>query len=173
MSYSIINNFPLSLQILLSKESLIHLPNLNGFYKPYHLIHRLRCSIMEFDNLLIKNMRLLRAKKKLASLVYIKKEGQKIENLVEIYDNKTHISSIPNRLLTSLFMPTHQPLIFLVITLFQFSDTDYWPVNKKVDQFTKMMKGLALFVRTLQNNLANVTENFRLQPLLTLFSGFF
>lgn len=47
------------------------------------------------------------AKRKLASLVYIEKKGQKVKNFIETYDNKTRISSILNRLLTSPSIPIH------------------------------------------------------------------
>lgn len=127
---------------------------------------------IEFDDLLKKVMRLLEAKKKLASLVYIEKKGQKVENLIETYNNKTHISSTPNRLFIFPSMLTHQPPIFPAIASFQANSTDYWPVNKKIDQLIEMMKGLALFVRTFQNDFANVTENSRPQPPPAPFSDF-
>lgn len=49
---------------------------------------------MEFDDLLKKAIELLEAKKKLASLIYIEKKGQEVENLVETCNNKTRISSM-------------------------------------------------------------------------------
>lgn len=101
---------------------------------------------MEFADLLKKAIELLRAKKKLACLVHIEKKGQKIENLVEIYDNKTRINSTSNCLFLSLSIPTHQPPILPVIALFEASGTDYWPVDTIIDQLIEMMKALALSI---------------------------
>ena len=80
---------------------------------------------MEFYDLLKKAIRLLKAKKKLANLVHIKKKGPKVENLGKTYNNKTRISSTPNCLLISPSIPTHKLFIISIITLFEASDTDY------------------------------------------------
>lgn len=53
---------------------------------------------IEFNDLLKKVIGLLEAKKKLSSLVNIKKEGQEIENFIEKFNYKTCISFTPNRL---------------------------------------------------------------------------
>lgn len=129
-------------------------------------------SNMEFDDLLKKAMGLLGAKKKLTSLVYVEKEGQKVETLVEKCDYKTSVSFTLNHLLTSPSVPAYQPTILPAMTSVQASG-DYRPVDKKIDHLTEMMKGLALSVRTLQNNTGHSAENPRPQPPPSTSSGFF
>ena len=107
---------------------------------------------MGFDNLLMKAMGLLEAKEKLASLVQVEKSIQEIEDLVEKCDYKTRISSTPNRPFMQSLINTFQPLISPTHTLVQTGSADYRPVDKKIDHLIEMMKGLALSVRTLQNN---------------------
>ena len=119
---------------------------------------------MEFDDLLKKAMGLLGAKKKLASLVYIEKEGQEVEDLVEKCEHKTRISSTRNRLLTFPSMHAHQSPILPAVSSFQARGTDYRLVDKKIDQLTEMMKGLALSVWTFQNDSVYLTGNSKPQP---------
>ncbi len=116
---------------------------------------------MDFDDLLKKAMRLLGAKKKLASIVQVEKKSQEVEDLVKKCDYKTHISSTPNRLLKQPPIPTYQLLIFLAPTSVQISGADYRPLDKKIDHLTEMMKGLALLVQTLQNNAGPSVENYQ------------
>lgn len=52
---------------------------------------------MDFDYLLKKVMGLLEAEKKLASMVQVEKKSQGVEDLIEIYNQRTCISSTPNR----------------------------------------------------------------------------
>ncbi len=101
---------------------------------------------IDFSDLLKKAMRLLGAKKKLASIVKVEKKSQEVKDLVEKCDYKTHISSTPNRLLTQSPIPTHQPLIFPAPTSVHTSGVDYRPLNKKIDHLTEMMNDLALSV---------------------------
>ncbi len=58
-------------------------------------------------------------------------------------------------------MPTYQPPIFPTPTSVQSTCADYRPVDKRIDHLTEMMKGLALSVRTLQNNTGPSVENNR------------
>lgn len=74
---------------------------------------------MDFDDLLKKAIGLLRAKKKLASLVQVEKGSQKVEDLVEKYNCKTRISLMPNRLLTQPPISIYQPLILFFLLIFQ------------------------------------------------------
>ena len=126
---------------------------------------------MEFDDLLKKAMGLLGAKKKLASLVHVEKEGQEVEDLVEKCDYKTRVSPTPNHLLTPPSVPAYQPPILPAITSVQTSSADYRPVDKKIDHLTEMMKSLALFVWTLQNNTGHSAESSRPQPPSATPSG--
>ena len=80
---------------------------------------------MDFDDSLKKAIGLLGAKKKLASIVQVEKERQGVENLVEKCNYKTHISSIPNRLITPSSVPTYPPLNFPAVSFAHTSDTDY------------------------------------------------
>ena len=117
---------------------------------------------MDFDDLLKKAMGLLGAKKKLASMVQVEKESQRIEDLVEKCNQRTRISSTPN--VTPPSVPTHQPLNFSATTSVQISGADYRPVDRKIDHLTEMIKGLAISVRTLQNNIGlPAIENVRSQ----------
>ena len=83
---------------------------------------------------------------------------------MEKCDYKTHISSTPNRLLTQPLIPTYQTPILPASTSVQTFGVDYRPVDKKIDHLTEVMKGLALLVRTLQNNAGPSAENNRLRP---------
>ena len=107
---------------------------------------------MDFDNLLKKAMGLLRAKKKRASVVQVEKKGQEIENLVEKCNYKTRISFTTNCLIMPSSIPTYPPLNFSTTSLAQINGTNYQLVDKKINHFIEMMKGLAFLVRTLQNN---------------------
>lgn len=126
---------------------------------------------MEFDNLLKKAMGLLEAKKKLATLVHVKKEDQEVGELVEKCDYKAQISSNPNRLFISLSMPTYQSPILPAVSSFQAGGAEYWPVDKEIDQLKEMMQGLALSVWILQNYIGHSAGNSRSQPLPVTFSG--
>ncbi len=106
-----------------------------------------------------KDIRLLVAKKKLASIVQVEKKGQKVEDLVKNCNYKTDISSTPNRLLSQTLIPTYQLPIFPAPTLVRASGTDSRPVDKKIDHLTGMMKDLAFSVRILQNNARPSIEN--------------
>ena len=117
---------------------------------------------MDFEDLLKKAMGLLGAKKKLASMVQVEKESQGVEDLVEKCNQRTRISSTPNHLITPPSVSTYQPLNFPAVTPVQTTSADYRPVDRKIDHLTEMMKGLALSVRTLQNNTGlPATENIR------------
>ncbi len=107
---------------------------------------------MDFDDLLKKAMRLLGAKKKLASMVQVEKESQGVEDLVEKCNHRTCISSTPKRIITPPSVPNYQPLNFSVATPVQTTSADYQFVDRKIDHLTEMMKGLALSIRTLQKN---------------------
>lgn len=107
---------------------------------------------MDFDDLLKKAMKLLGAKKKLASVVQVEKKGQRVEDLIEKCNYKTRISSTPNCLITPSSVPTYPPFNFPAASLPQTTSADYRPVDKKIDHLTEMMKGLTLLVWTLQNN---------------------
>ena len=119
---------------------------------------------MDFNDLLKKAMRLLGAKKKLASIVQFEKKSQEVEDLVKKYDYKTHISSTPNRPLTQPPIPTYQVFILPAPTSVQISGADYRPLEKMIDHLTEIMKGLALLVRSLQNNVGPSVENNRPRP---------
>ena len=119
---------------------------------------------MDFDNLFKKAIRLLGVKKKFANIVQVEKEGQAVENLIEKCNYKTRISSVLNCFIIPPSVPTYQPLNFPATFSVQTSGADYQPVDKKIDYLTKMMKGLALLVQTLQNNTDLLTiENTRPQ----------
>ena len=87
---------------------------------------------IDFDNLLKKAMGLLGAKKKLASLVQVKKESQGVEDLVEKCDLKTRINSTPGPLLTQTPMPTYLLSICSAPISVQASGGDYRPVDRKL-----------------------------------------
>lgn len=74
---------------------------------------------IKFDNLFKKIIKLLEAKKKLVSLVYIEKKVQKIEAFIEKCNYKTPISFTSNHLLISLSILLYQSIIFLNIILIQ------------------------------------------------------
>ena len=77
-------------------------------------------------------MGLLRAKKKLASIVQVEKEGQEVEDLVEKCDYKTRISSAPNYFIIPPSVPTYQPLNFPATSSVQTSGAYYQLVDKKL-----------------------------------------
>ena len=125
---------------------------------------------MNFDDLFKKAMGLLGAKKKLASMVQVEKESQGVEDLVEKCNHRTRINSTPNRVITPPSVPTYQPLNFPAATPVQTTSADYRLVDRKIDHLTEMMKGLALSVRTLQNNTGlPATENIqpRFLPIIS------
>ena len=70
---------------------------------------------INFENLLKKTMGLLGAKKKLASIIQVEKKSQGVEDLIEKYNQRIRISSIPNCFITLLFVSTYQLLDFSAI----------------------------------------------------------
>ncbi len=79
---------------------------------------------------------------------------------------KTRISSTPNCLFMQSLIPTFQPPIPPTHIVVQTNSADYQLVDKKIDNLTEIMKGLALSVRTLQNNTGpSAAENNRPRPL--------
>lgn len=77
---------------------------------------------MDFDDLLKKAMRLLRIKKKLASLAQVEKESQGIEDLVGKSDLNTRINSISGSLLMQTLMQVYLPSIRSALTSIQASE---------------------------------------------------
>lgn len=55
---------------------------------------------LDFEDLLKKTMGLLVAKKKLASLVYVEKKSQGVEDFIVKYDYKSCIDSSPSYFIT-------------------------------------------------------------------------
>ncbi len=80
---------------------------------------------IDFDDLSKKTIGLLKAKKKLASLVQVEKKSQEVEDLVEKCDYKTRISSTPYRLFMRSPIPTFQPPILPTYTPVQTGSADY------------------------------------------------
>lgn len=113
---------------------------------------------MDFEDLLKKAMRFLMAKKKLVSLVHVKKESQGAEDLVVKSDYKSWIGFNPSSFMTPSPVLTYHLPNFQFATSVQMSDADYQPVEKKIDHLTKMMRGLALLVWSLQNNNSSSTN---------------
>ena len=95
-------------------------------------------------------------------MIQVEKESQRVKDLIEKCNQKTRISSTPNRLIIPPFVSTYQPLNFPAVTFVQTTSMDYRPVDGKTDHLTEMIKGLTLLVRTLQNNTGlSVTESIR------------
>ena len=105
---------------------------------------------MDFADLLKKALGLLGAKKKLVDLVRTDKKSDRIEDLVDKCEKKTRISSAANYS-TPLPESAFQPPVATPIHSAYSSTADPRPVDRKIDQLTEMMQGLALSVRTLQS----------------------
>lgn len=105
---------------------------------------------MDFADLLKKALGLLGAKKRLVDLVRTDKRSDQIEDLVDKCEKKTRISSAINYS-TPLPDSAFQPPVATSIPIIYSGAADPRPVDKKIDQLTEMMQGLALSVRTLQS----------------------
>ncbi|MCJ1348653.1 hypothetical protein MMC31_006886, partial [Peltigera leucophlebia] len=103
---------------------------------------------MDFADLLKKALGLLGAKKKLVDLVRTDKKSNRIEDLVDKCEKKTQISSATNYF-TPLPESAFQPPVATLITKTYSDAADPRPVDRKIDQLTEIMQGLALSVRTL------------------------
>lgn len=103
---------------------------------------------MDFADLLKKALGLLGAKERLVDLVRTDKKTDRIEDLVDKCDTKTRISSGANYS-TPLPESAFQPPVATIIPTAYPGAADPRPVDKKIDQLTEMMQGLALSVRTL------------------------
>lgn len=80
---------------------------------------------MNFDNLLEKAIRLLRAKEKLAHMIQVEKKNYGVKNLVKKCNHRTCISSTPNCIIAPPFVLTYQPFNFPAATFVQITSLDY------------------------------------------------
>lgn len=103
---------------------------------------------MDFADLLKKALKILGAKKKLVDLVWTDKKSDWIENLIDKCEKKTQISFATNYS-TFLSKSAFQPPVATFIPITYFGAANSRPVDKKIDQLTKMMQSLALSVHTL------------------------
>ena len=85
----------------------------------------------------------MKAKKKLVDLVWTDKKSYQIDDLVEKCEKKTRISSIANYS-TLLSKSIFQIPVSTFIPIIYFGVADSWPVNKKIDKLTVILKSLAL-----------------------------
>lgn len=115
---------------------------------------------MDFADLLKKDLRLLGAKKKLVDLVRTDKRSDRIEDLVDKCEKKTRISSAFSYS-TPLPDSAFQPPVATSLPITYSGAADPRPVDKKIDQLTEMMQGLALSVRTLQSRAGIAGGNSR------------
>lgn len=86
------------------------------------------------------------AKKKLASLVQIKKKSQKIKNFIKKCNYKTYVSFTSNFFVILFLILTYHFFNFLVTTFISINNMDYQIVDKKIDYLIKIIKSLAFLV---------------------------
>lgn len=73
-------------------------------------------------------------------MVEIEEESQKVEDFIKKYNYKACISSIPNRLIMLPSILAYQPLNFLVVISVQINNLNYQSIDKKIDEFSEMIK---------------------------------